>query len=286
MSLANTPANRQRIDPSPSMAVIWNPPNGRSAFEPDLLILNLQFVRGSSTLNFYKPGNPVHSFFTTALDPTSVDHDVTSQQNLELIDVDKENALLRFEVGMPFFGFHTSNIRIDEFHLPFCRFYYLAIGITQEIVSSNVFIVQTSHNVRHSNCNHVVDLDRGRRSRTWVARALLAGWRQKTFSAATVMAISPGGGRIAAATWSTVQIWTFDPMLLHQESLEEYFPVCDYNRRKRMGRLRPTRLSTEGVVHRMVWVDENNLYATTDHGLVKWNMGHLSVGKKRDTAVL
>lgn len=241
---------------------------------------------GSEALICFKPGNPVHSFFANSPDPTSLYHDISSEENLELIDVDKEHSVLRFEVGMPFVGFHTANIKFDDNDVPFCRFSYLAIGITQEIVSSNVFIVHTLQDSRHSYCHHMVNLDRGRRSRYWKPLALLAGWRQSTLSAGTVMAISPGGGRIAAATWSAVRIWTFDPLLLQQGSLEHYFPVCDYNARKGIGRLRPTRLSTEGVVHSMVWVDENNLYATTDHGLVKWNMEHLSSGQRRQATVM
>lgn len=34
----------------------------------------------------------------------------------------------------------------------------------------------------------------------------------------------------------------------------------------------PTLLSTEGVVHEMLWTNETQLYATADQGLAKWDI--------------
>lgn len=186
---------------------------------------------------------------------------------------------------MPFVGYHTGNISVDYSPFFVCRFVYLAIGITQDIVTSNVFVVQASFEFLHSQCLHTVDLEKGRRNAGWKALALLAGWRQSTNSANTVMAISPKGGRIAAANWAQILVWTFDPMLLHQGSLEHYFPAFDYNAKKEVGRLRPTLLSMEAVVHSMVWADEKVLYAFTDRGLIKWDMGHRSAGERMEAAV-
>lgn len=244
----------------------------------------MQFLRKDKTLNFYKPGYPIHSYFTNSCDPEKSENR-SSQENRVMIDVEKDEYWLRFAVGMPFIGYHSRNVA-DHRPAPFCRYYYLAIGISESLgVQSNVFIVQTERDFPQSQCKHTVELEKGRRSTNWKALALLAGWRQSTSSLGTVMAISPGGGRIAAATWSQLLVWTFDPGLLHQGSLQHYFPEHDYNSKKGIGRLRPTKLSTEGVIHNMLWVDETNLYATTDQGLVKWDMGHLSDGERENLSL-
>jgi len=100
-------------------------------------------------------------------------------------------------------------------------------------------------------------------------------WKPRS-SLGTVVAISPEGTRLAAATWSRVLMWSFSPRLLLQGELQHYFPTRDFNLRKDFGRLRPTLLSSGGVVHNMQFTDETHLYATTDQGLVRWDIGHLS----------
>lgn len=97
------------------------------------------------------------------------------------------------------------------------------------------------------------------------------------------MAISPGGNRIAAATWDRLLIWTLDGDLLHQGGLQHYFPVRDYNAKKGFGRLRPTKLSTEGigVIYGLRWASETSLFANTELGLVQWDMGILSTGERQ-----
>ena len=94
------------------------------------------------------------------------------------------------------------------------------------------------------------------------------------------MAMSPGGRRIATANWSNVLVWSIEADLLHQGALETYFPKHDYNAEKNIGRLRPVKLPSEGVVHSLLWVNEAKLYAMTDRGLVKWNVGHMCSGDR------
>lgn len=42
------------------------------------------------------------------------------------------------------------------------------------------------------------------------------------------------------------------------------------------------RLKPEGVVHSMCWVGEMSLYAVTDRGVVRWEMGHLAEGVRME----
>lgn len=184
---------------------------------------------------------------------------------------------------MPFHGARIFNISIGPQPVPICQTSYLALGISKTADESNhpnVFIVQADDHRTVSDGDHSVHLDEGRKLTGWKALALLAGWRQGTSSLGTVMSISPEGSRIAAATWSRVLVWSLHPRLLVQGELQHYFPVGDYNSRKGIGRLRPTLLSPEGVVHNMLWTNETQLYATTDQGLVRWDLGHMSDGER------
>ena len=165
-----------------------------------------------------------------------------------------------------------------------CQVSYLALGMNENRKGSPqhpyVFIVGADTSVLSTDCDHSANLELGRKLRSWRPLALLSGYREGTSSLGTVMAVSPKGSKIAAATWTRVLIWSLDPRLLHQGELQHYFPTCDYNPRKGFGRLRPTLLPSQGVVHRMLWKDETQLYATTDQGLAKWDLGHMSDGER------
>lgn len=234
------------------------------------IIFDMQFIRKGKGLNFYKPGTPIHTHFITSADPETFETR-PARENSVLLDVGRDGRFHRFAIGMPFFGTHTAGASR-------CHSSYLAIGITPDL---GAFILEMSRASLELNCSHTVDLERGRRTTDWNPIAFLAGWRDGgSSSLGSVMATSQGGGRIAAATWTEIRIWTFHPTILHQGHKEQYFPPRDYNTRKGIGRLRPTVLSNEGVVYKMIWVGENYLYATTDRGLVQWDMSALAEGEK------
>ena len=83
----------------------------------------------------------------------------------------------------------------------------------------------------------------------------------------------------------SILIWSLDPNCLHQGGLEHYFPAVDYNSRKEIGRLRPVKLKSEGVVHSLCWVGETTLFAITDRALVRWDCGHLADGARRELSL-
>lgn len=239
----------------------------------------MSFIRGGKGLNFYEPGNPIHSWFTNYCDLTEPDT-ITwhSRRNISFIELDCKFE--EFEIGMPFQGFHGAIVVRGA---PFCRYSYLAIGITKTVLPASAFIVQSDYAVSTPICHHSVDLDGARSRVEWKLVAFLAGWRLGASSLGTVMAISPSGNRIAAATWDRLLIWTLDADLLHQGGLQHYFPVRDYNAKKGFGRLRPTKLSMEdiGVIYSLRWASETSLFASTEHGLVQWDMGILNSGERQ-----
>ena len=185
---------------------------------------------------------------------------------------------------MPFHATHSYGVTVDWSAAAICGNSYLALGMmkySREYTNHpDVFIVHAESIVLSSDCQHRIIPEEGRKIQSWEPLAFLAGYRQGASSLGTVIAVSPEGTRIAAATWSQVLIWSFSPKLLLQGGLQHYFPIHDYNPRKGFGRLRPTLLPSQGVVHSMLWANETQLYATTDRGLAKWDIGHRSEGER------
>ena len=247
------------------------------------LISNLHFVQSDTKLNFYTPGNPLHSWYTNSCNPNAGCGPIWP--NSAIVQVDS-NLFEEHAISMPFYAAHSRDIRDDSRPAPYCRTSYLAIGTSKDSIQSDGFIVQAEWEILARHCDHVALTERGRRTgHGWKAIALLAGWRQGKSSLGTVSSISPLGTRIAAATWSRLLVWAFNPDLLHQGALELYFPKRDYNSRKGMGRLRPVRLRSEGVIHSLFWANETTLYAATDEGLVRWDMGHKSSGERENLSL-
>ena len=276
------------VDRSPKKIVFREQPNSYG-HKSDRLIFDVQFVRDNRSINFYKPGDPIHCWYTNSCDPDGTESGPV-WKNRALLDLENEERWQEFHIGMPFHGIHTIGVLVSNQTLPLCITSYLAIGIHHDLDpcsddSYDAFVVQAEFHHQTTACPHRIDLESGRRNASWKAIALLAGWRQGKSSLGTVMAISPGGSSIASATWSRVLIWTFNPRLLHQGELQHYFPVHDYNVNKGIGRLRPFMLKPMGVVHNLLWISETILYATTDQGLVRWDMGNLSDGEKEDLSL-
>ena len=255
----------------------------------DRSISDCQWVDNDTKLNFYQAGAPIHSWYTNCPDPIEEESNPIFA-NTALIDIENDGTLQEFEVGMPYYGIHTYNVFVDRHPMPFCQFSYFALAMSKTLNQngqSDVFIVQADSYRFVNSCDHNVHLDKGRRnSSSHTALALLAGFKQRCLSSlGTILAISPGGTRIAAAEWSRVLVWSVNPKVLHQGDLQYYFPVCDYNVRKGIGRLRPTLLPSQGVVHKMLWTNETQLYASTDQGLAKWDIGHRSEGARENLSL-
>ena len=253
----------------------------------DRLIMGCQFVDDDSRLNFYEPGAPIHSWYTTYRN-SAEEESGPIFSNTASIEIENDGTRQAFEVGMPYYGIHTYGVSVDGQSMPVCQTSYFALAVSKALNQHgqpDVFIVLGDSYLPVGSCDHSLHLDKGRKSRSWTAVAFLAGFKQGTSSLGTVVAISPGGTRIAAANWSRVLVWSVNPSLLQQGELQHYFPGRDYNMRKGIGRLRPTLLSSEGVVHKMLWTNETQLYATLDQGIVKWDIGHMSEGRREQLSL-
>ena len=271
-------------DSSPQ-SLTYTDPTGRNDTTPARQIFHPSFSASDRVLNFHMPGSPIHNWYTNSTSPSSSTSGPI-RTNAAYITIPPSLITSTFKVGIPFHAHHTPSISVAYSAGPMCRTSYLALGecTDSDFVggpnSSNVFIVSGEIDAAPQACNHTPNLDAGRRNGTWNTLALLSGWRHGTSSLGTVVAISGKGTHVAAATWDRVLIWSLDPHLLHQGSLEHYFPACDWNQGKGLGRLRPVRVRSAGVVYAMCWVGESVLYAVTDGGLVRWDVGPRADGGK------
>ncbi|KAL6718316.1 hypothetical protein ACLMJK_004405 [Lecanora helva] len=277
-------------DSNPQVLRIQDPDTLSPHLHKERQIFDMQFVENDRKLNLYKAGHPIHSFYTNTCNP-SREECGPLMTNLSYIDVEPDNFLSNtdFQLGMPFHAVHAETITSGQ-PTTQCQISYLALGLTrlnnEGSNHPNAFVVQANRSMPSTSCCHEVFLDQGRRLLAWKVVALLAGWRSGGSSLGTVVSISPDGKKIAAATWSRILVWSLDPGLLHEGELEHYFPARDYNKDKGLGRLRPTLLSPQGVVYRMLWTDETHLYATTDKGLARWDMGVHSDGEREEYSLL
>lgn len=271
--------NSPSIDENPDIVTIQDPPSLPSYIYKDRQIFSMQFVENDRKVNLYEPGKPVHRWYTaTRVVEEESRGPMRNNTAIVPLDPDEERSGSEiFAIGMPFHGAHFDNLSVDGQTAILCQSSYLALGINKQGDQAEyAYILRAETHTATAVCRHTVTLDRGRKIFSWKATALLAGWRQGTSSLGTVVAISPGGSRIAAATWSRVLVWSFTPRFLHEGDLQHYFPVRDFNTRKGIGRLRPILLPSVGIIHSMQWIDETHLYATGDQGLVRFDIDHMS----------
>lgn len=114
------------------------------------------------------------------------------------------------------------------------------------------------------------------------------------------MAVSPCGQRIAMASWKRVLVWALDPKaFLDPATLADgsvpgdhaYLEGCGYQYYqcnkfyKEMVELQPAQLPEVGVVFDLAFREEDELWAWTEKGLVRWRFGVWS-NRRRDITIL
>lgn len=246
-----------------------------------LRAFNAQFVREGTALNFFEPHKPVHSWSTVSCDLTNPESGYRFEKNSTTVMIDGAPAAV--EMGMPFRALHMTTPGTQG-----CAFTYLAFAISDSTRPASAFIVKAVDSVETHPCPHSFDLEEVWQLVEWEAVAFLAGWRLALNSSlGTVMALSPSGDRVASATWNHLLIWAFDCGSLWNCELDQYFPVRDFYPLDNVGRLRPTELSTEGVgvIYGLGWANETILWASTESGLVQWDMRDMSTGQKHSLSL-
>ena len=233
------------------------------------LVSNLNFVEEGRMLELFEAGHYIPGFYSYIKESGEQESPVILQAG-NAINLHKDGRRHLFSIGTPFYEHHTNRHTLDSSSETRCARSQLALGFTDNkkdpsYPSESIFIMQSEYFTQEQDCSHLITYDNGRSSnRQWKPIALLAGYKQSSSTLGTVAAISPDGTRVAAAIWDRVYLWSFNPRLMLEGELHLYFPPHDFNGRKGFGRLRPTLLpNAGGVVHGMLWTNEENLFAIT-----------------------
>ena len=178
-------------------------------------------------------------------------------------------------VSTPFWYDHEEYISLETEELS-CRMVFLAVALTSRGPHNKAFVVQDVIEERATHCKHRPELVQDTGHSDWTTLATLEGFTPG-HSSLGVMSISPKGTRIAFSDWSQLRVWALDPEELQEYGLNSYFLIDEEGR---LVCLRHVELRPQGVIHSMCWQDEDRLYAITDRGLARWDLGHMALGKE------
>ena len=243
----------------------------------------MEFLNYDKSLHFFEPGRPVYKYHSDNTLPDS------SHQTLIMNRGPIDSTIFRgdYSVDVPFYSKHFTcpgeDIARGQVE---CHTNYLTLAIPLDSNDARALVVESVEG--HSpvqECDHV-----GSDSSTIsftdypVVNSVLAEWRLGQSSLGTIMATSPRGTRIASATWSDLMVWPLDPEQIVNLRSSTYYPVRDYDRHHHIGRIHPVKLPNSSVIHALQWLTEMVLFAMTDQGLKKWDIGSMSQGREKDFA--
>ena len=237
--------------------------------QPSMCNFGLQFMASSTAqLNFFMPGFPIHRYYA--------DTDGLSDPNLGPMVHNQPYATPASKaglyVGVPVYGQHE--MFSDDGGVERCARKYLALGMDPD--TSACFVLQFETHWPRTLCGHDRDYENYRidGAADWDIVARLQGVRAASSSLGNVMAISPGRTRLAMANWTDVRVWALEPGVLVEGpgAVLAHYPAAQLHADDGSAVLPSVVLPAQGVVHRMVFHDEDDLFAMTDAGLVKWSL--------------
>lgn len=281
MMLAYQPmwTNLCHLDPSPMVFTLTE--DAIRGGDPPL-ICNMQFTCDGSQLNLYTIRFPIHRFAAETSIPLEPYPTMTCYQ--ARITAGPFSTHLAY-VGKPFYYHHVQDVPIpSNTHSFGCVTTFTAVAVTIENWGHLAFIVECSMEHEARDCVHQPRRIGTSSFRDWNALARLDGFELDVFNGGhstlgNILAISPRGTRIALSDWAKVRVWAVVPNAVQTEGLELTFPAEDFCEKTRLGILRHVELPSRGVIHSMCWNSEDQLYAMTDRGLVRWDVGPMACGR-------
>lgn len=243
----------------------------------------MQFTCGGSQLNFYTPGLPIHRFAMNLTIPfhTSLPMD----HNFNWIATGPL-SLDSGIVGIPFYYDHIRDFPFRTNRREYgCLTTLMAVAVAIRDEDHVTFIAQC-HPVYDAHiCEHEPKRIWTSICRNWKALARLDGFKldgsyANHSSLGNVMAVSQQGTRIALSGWAQLRVWALVPDAFKEEKEEGlYFSTEDFCQENDIGVLRHVELPSQGVIHSRCWHGEDKLYAMTDRGLVRWDVGPMACGR-------
>ncbi|KAE8148843.1 hypothetical protein BDV25DRAFT_157400 [Aspergillus avenaceus] len=241
-------------------------------------ITHLAFNDRSSQLLYYYRAQTLYGSFQR-INMSSFPVQPTLYDNLCRVQF-TNHLYLNFSIAIPFYGTHET--QIDENGISRCHWKYLAFGIaTHHTENWTIACLLRSEAVCSSlNCGHVLNLERGRRFSDWMVVARLWGYRESTNSLGCIVTASKLGTRVAVANWNVLYIWAVQPSALIGQNTNGFYPSSWWSPKSGVIELRPIVFPLNAVCFKIRFIDEDEMIAITDRGLMRLNFGPLSRGQR------
>ncbi|OJJ46341.1 hypothetical protein ASPZODRAFT_151906 [Penicilliopsis zonata CBS 506.65] len=245
-------------------------------------VMDIIFNDRNSQLLYFHRAQALYGSFQK-IDPFDPDIEPKLYDNSCLVPFSNSTSLY-FSIGIPFFGTHETDASAPpNLSPPMCTWKYLALGIAKhrEANWTVACLLKSEARCRATNCEHVLNLDRGRRFSNWTVVARLWGFQEASNSLGCIVATSQNGRRLAIANWNKILVWAFEPSELIEQNSSGFYPPNFLSETSGMVKLRPVVLQTEAVCFKMRFMEnENHLVALTDHGLMYWDLQSLGTGAR------
>lgn len=242
----------------------------------------MQFTCEGSQLNFYILGLPIPWCSMNLNTPINANLIIVrNEKSLAVGHLSPDFAM----AGIPFYYNHIRGFALrSDGREEGCLTTLMAVVVAVRSEGHIAYIAEWNSEGAANMCEHQPKRMWTSWCTDWKALARLDGFKLDGFHAGlsslgNVMAISPQGTRIALSEWAQLRVWALSPDAIGDKAQELYFPAADICDETGIGTLRHVELPSQGVIHSMCWQGEDRLYAMTDKGLVRWDVGPMACGR-------
>ncbi|KAL4888533.1 hypothetical protein BDV59DRAFT_138118 [Aspergillus ambiguus] len=232
-------------------------------------IINLAFNDRSSQLLYYYKARTLYGSFQR-INLSSFPVQPTLYGNTSTVAFDDTLTLL-FSIDIPFFGTHETVLRDGR---SMCHWKYLSFGIARHRSEewTVACLLRSEALCSSHNCEHELNLERGRRFPDWTIVARLWGFQDSTNSLGCRVAASARGTRIAVANWNMLYVWAVEPGSLIEQNRDGFYPPVSQSS-PGVTVLRPVILPLHAVCFQLQFTaEEDGLLALTDRGVIYWDL--------------
>ncbi|KAL1955379.1 hypothetical protein VTO42DRAFT_8599 [Malbranchea cinnamomea] len=268
------------VDPSGLKPQSQRPPS--SSLNQHGPIVKLRFNDRCSQLLYYHASATIYRNYQLVYDTCLSDiHRNNSIVPYPVSESEGDPAIMApFAIDIPIF--YTHETYPVSLYRNMCRWQYLALGTAMDRQADKpiAVLVRSKAECHAFRCQHIPNLERGRRLEHWtmVARLLDYDASSSTSLAGTVAA-SHSGTRLAIATWKTIRVWAFEPSELITSNANHFYPAC-MEHAPGVVDLEPIVLHADAVIFSLAFVGETELVCVTDKGVLKWDLGPCARGQR------
>ncbi|OAX77867.1 hypothetical protein ACJ72_07829 [Emergomyces africanus] len=266
-------------------------PRNTGSIDP---IIQMSFNDNATQLLYYHPSSTIYGHFqrieleygsTTTTSGLIRNSCWVKYYNSDHNASDLDDAV-KFTIAIPFFSTHETRSHDPNHEL--CYWKYLALGTATDKHGELIAcILMSEAHCRSFNCQHIENLDRGRRLDNWRVVARLAGYSTSVSSLPGIVAASRQATRLAIANWKTITVWPMDPHAIIERNATGVYPenMIDVDVTGAV-LLEPVVLESEAVCFMLRFAEgEDEIISLTDRGVMRWDISAGAVGR-REVSVL